>query len=745
MIEEKTIISTETSLITEVNILTPKKIKNLESFVIDYAFDKLEFFTKEENTQILSIKQVKKKSFDYLNFPIKIKLEKLETNNYAIYILNNDDKVLIELLGIRIKNTNSYIKPQKPSDWLYSFTYVPLKISNELKQNFSPIVFSDEFTLNDQLNIIFESRKINYLSIKKANTYKKLDDSTYQLNPVDEKTFNSFFDNIEYKNFDTLLYLWTIDKSNNKNLTEVKNKANEIYLGILNLIKTFESKNITNLKLVIVTNGVNKITDNDINISYIQSIAHALIKVAKYEYPSLELKIVDLSYDFNVDEIGVLFNELISNSKETNIAIRNEEKYYARFKPHFNSNEKYLKKLTNNKKGILSRFFQNKKDEYEEVVFSQAFKVSDKGVYLITGGLGELGLTFAKYLIEQGVKKLVLVGRSGIKNTEDQNTINELNIRAEVKIIKSDLGNEEEVKKLFENINSFGNLKGIIHSSGLINDSLLKEQTLTKFESTMNAKAYALFNLHQNTLDKELDFFIFFSSITANLGLPAHANYSSANVFIDAFAYYRKSLSLPALSINWCPWLEGGMASKYSNSDYFLANQGIIGVNRELGISIFSEAVKTNNSNISVLSLDFNKLFKAYPISLEMNVFENMIKAQKIDLSIYKEPISNNYISSNVKEAFEEIPSEKTELANLDKKEVIDTLKKEIGKILKLQVSKIDENKALVGYGFDSLMAIELVNKIEDNYKIKIKPNILKEKNTIELLSEILMTYSSVN
>lgn len=125
----------------------------------------------------------------------------------------------------------------------------------------------------------------------------------------------------------------------------------------------------------------------------------------------------------------------------------------------------------------------------------------------------------------------------------------------------------------------------------------------------------------------------------------------------------------------------------------------------------------------------FNKWSKYFKLS----------KNQKIDLSLYKDSINSNYTDLNTKEYFEEANNKKSEVLNLDKKEIIATLKKEIGGILKLQVSKIDQNKALVGYGFDSLMSIELVNKIDDYYKIKVNPNILKEKNTIESLSDYLI------
>src|SRR5690606_1044765 len=126
-------------------------------------------------------------------------------------------------------------------------------------------------------------------------------------------------------------------------------------------------------------------------------------------------------------------------------------------------------------------------------------------------------------------------------------------------------------------------LKGIFHAAGILEDSLLAKQTWDSFAHVMQPKIIGAWNLHNISKDLDLDFFVMFSSQAALLGNVGQANYAAVNSFMDKLAYYRKSLSKTALSINWGPWSEVGMAANMQSSED--AATGVHGISNNSGLT----------------------------------------------------------------------------------------------------------------------------------------------------------------
>ncbi|PYS24487.1 MAG: hypothetical protein DMF72_05330, partial [Acidobacteria bacterium] len=175
--------------------------------------------------------------------------------------------------------------------------------------------------------------------------------------------------------------------------------------------------------------------------------------------------------------------------------------------------------------------------------------------YLITGGLGGLGLEAAQWLFQQGARYLALLGRSDPSNNANA-VLNDLRARgAEILVIKADVAQREELAAALAEIDrSQPPLRGIIHAAGTLDDGVLIQLDRERFEGVMRPKVDGAWNLHVLTLDRPLDFFVFFSSAASVLGSPAQGNYAAANAFMDALAHRRRSQGRPALSINWGSW-----------------------------------------------------------------------------------------------------------------------------------------------------------------------------------------------
>jgi acyl transferase domain-containing protein/surfactin synthase thioesterase subunit/acyl carrier protein len=187
-----------------------------------------------------------------------------------------------------------------------------------------------------------------------------------------------------------------------------------------------------------------------------------------------------------------------------------------------------------------------------------------EGRYLITGGLGALGVEVAKWLITRhGVRHLVLVSRRGEEdpNTEPvRRTLAALG--AEAVIRKADVTSKQDVRRLLGSINESGRpLKGVFHCAGLLDDGIILQMDWQKFERVGEPKVAGGWLLHEFTRGLDLTHFVVFSSILSLIGSAGQANYAAANAFLDALVARRRGEGLPALALNWGPWDESGLAT----------------------------------------------------------------------------------------------------------------------------------------------------------------------------------------
>lgn len=180
--------------------------------------------------------------------------------------------------------------------------------------------------------------------------------------------------------------------------------------------------------------------------------------------------------------------------------------------------------------------------------------------YLVTGGLGGLGLKIADYLMTAGARHLVLAGRSGA-SPEAETAIEELRRRGAVVVVKGDVANAVDVAAMIDACQRAAPLRGIIHAAGVLREALVREQSADHYRAAMNPKIRGAWALHRHTAKIPLDFFVCFSSMASLAGSPGQTNYCAANAFLDAFAAFRRGAGLPATSIGRGPWAEAEMAA----------------------------------------------------------------------------------------------------------------------------------------------------------------------------------------
>ena len=235
----------------------------------------------------------------------------------------------------------------------------------------------------------------------------------------------------------------------------------------------------------------------------------------------------------------------------------------------------------------------------------------DDRSYLITGGFGALGLQTAAHLAQLGAGDIVLSSRR-MPDAEAQRAIADITERYRCRIhtFPADIGDEAQATELLDRIRAeLPPLAGVAHLAGVLDDALLPQQSLEHFRATLAPKALGGRYLDRLTKDDDLDFFIVYSSASSIIGSPGQANYATANALLDGLVAERRAKGLPATSVNWGPWAQGGMATSHA-ARANLSAQGLIPLEPSAALSALNEIVAYGTAQATVIKANWQRAAK---------------------------------------------------------------------------------------------------------------------------------------
>jgi len=263
---------------------------------------------------------------------------------------------------------------------------------------------------------------------------------------------------------------------------------------------------------------------------------------------------------------------------------------------------------------------------------------------------------------------------------------------------------------------------------------MLRQQTYERFQRVIAPKADGAWHLHTLTLNMPLDFFVCFSSMTSLFGATAQGSYSAANAFMDGLAHYRRSIGLPGLSINWGPWAEAGMAATLTKRDQQrIAEQGLSSIAPEQGLQILGELLQKRNfctpprqeiAQIGVIPVNWQKFIQHFFKGLKLPFFEAFISPET------QETVSESKLLRQLETA------QMAERRDL----LIAHIRSLAAKVLDLNdPERIGLRQRLFDLGIDSLMAVDLKNRLEADLGHTLRTTLVFDYPMVEAIADHLI------
>jgi NAD(P)-dependent dehydrogenase (short-subunit alcohol dehydrogenase family)/acyl carrier protein len=358
-----------------------------------------------------------------------------------------------------------------------------------------------------------------------------------------------------------------------------------------------------------------------------------------------------------------------------------------------------------------------------ELITSGALVIRQDASYLITGGLGALGLETARWLARRGARHLALLGR-GEPSPAAREAISQLEAAGvRVLVLRCDVANADDVAATLDVVDAtLPPLRGVFHAAGLLADATLLQLDRGRLADALAPKVAGAWNLHRQTIGRPLDCFVLFSSVAAILGLPGQANYAAANAFLDALAHQRRAAGLPALSVNWAPWAGVGLAAAAANRGARLEAQGLESLDPARGFAALERLLEQGATNVAVLRLDIARWAAANPGAVTP-FFDQLREGGAVDTT-----------APGLREALlAAAPDRRLPLLE-------EFVREQLTEVLRLTPDRLAAGTSLKSLGLDSLMALELRNRLEAGSGLVLSATLAWNYPTIAALTEHLAT-----
>lgn len=612
------------------------------------------------------------------------------------------------------------------SDWFYvpSWKRSPLRpVDGNIIEN-SPhpcwLIFIDQNGLGSRLGDQLKKKKHEVITVNTGEAFSRVNPHTYIIEPGSANDYTTLMQELltQSKIPHNIVHLWNITEHlPTHSLPSEEHVNRTLDLGFFSLVflaQAISSQQISqDIRIDVVTNHMQEVVGGD-GVCPEKTIILGPCQTIPREYPNIKCRSLDIVSPYPVNKndnqqvetiLRQLLTEITTTSPDETIAYRGNYRWVRTFEP-------YPLDSTPKKPPLLKQ----------------------KGVYLITGGLGGIGLILAEHLAKTVRAKLVLTGRSAFppreqweQHLESRNQNNNLHSKiqklldleklgAEVLALSADITDQQQMQEVLTRAEAqFGRINGVIHAAGLADGIMIQLRTREESERILAPKVRGTMVLDGILQDKKPDFFILCSSIASILTHIGQSAYCSANAFLDAYAHYKSLVGdICTVSINWDRWENVGIATiieKWYKD--FTGEELTRGITPEEGVEAFTRIIGEPTPQVIVSIYDLEALIK---------------QSNTSGGTSFPGPTEENTIPK-VKNSRPELETEYVAPGNETEQIISDIWSAVLG------YEKIGTHDDFFDLGGDSLKAIAIISKINKELSTNVPIPVFFNQLTINRIS----------
>ncbi|WP_299489567.1 AMP-binding protein [Acaryochloris sp. IP29b_bin.137] len=681
----------------------------------------------------------------------KTAIGKIQRSKLVKQYESGDFSSTLKKVDILLGNANTL------PNWFYEKIWIkktlsPLTVAHNKVAR--AVVFNDTSGLGDQVCQQLKEQGSQYIVVGTGEDFVKVSNHQYLINPLKPTHFDQLFVSLAQDNLPVthLFHLWGYGEYQGDPL-DIADLEQRLQVGtytILSIIKALAAsqQDTTPTRLMVVSSFLQPVVSGE-KIEVEKAPVLGLLKSASQEFPWLSCAHIDLPVVDIHTEAESLLLEAQSLSSEREVAYRDDQRWVPRL-----------------------RNFQWSPQEANKVPFETG------AFYILTGGLGGIGMHVAKYLLENYDARLLLVGNTELPDRTKWDSVLERDQNKTAERIQTflsleevsnnilyravDVGDLQQLQHAIDDAENYWQspLKGVIHLAGSAPERTLAEESYESLAKTLRPKVGGTWNLHQIFKDKPDAIFLSFSSLAGFFGGAMIGAYAAANTYLDYFAYYQKQrCNVKSYCLAWAMWDSVGL-SQHSQAKEVLQAKGYIPVSVQQGLNSLIAGLQHGSSNILVglnpakpnilrylesPNLQMKKLKAYYTTSDTVNIqnkleeivvgdsfgFSSQITMQKLKEMPERE---NGSINLEYLQALADGKSQNQKISPRTKTE------QQLANMWKavLEAANISVNESFFELGGSSLKAAQLFAKIEKVFGVTLPLETILQAPTIEQLSHIL-------
>ena len=664
--------------------------------------------------------------------------------DYHIYD-ESTGELIAEVKGFRFRLLDRDINTSLPADkkdWLYEIQWEEIPREQAAQSSLADdevvLIFADVAGVAETLKEKFDPGKALLVGI--GEEYAKTSDNEYEINPDNSGDYETLLNDLKAvgKTPGRIIHMWGLNAPGPEDTGPGELELLQEWgsLAIMYIMRALSKVEFSRIpRLFLVTEGAQVIAGDSFAPSIAQSPIWGFGRSIAIESPSNWGAQIDLDPTMEPEKSVEIINEIIlGDGGEDQLVIR--------------ANKTYGLRLAQNKTILGSEAFAD-----------SSIEIRADGAYLVTGGHGELGRELTQWLIDEGARRVILMSRTKFPpRTQWADLDPESRIFAQIQHVKElelrginvhlaavDVSDEDSLSGFLEEYKKEGwpAIRGVAHLAGVVNPELITSMTKEDLMGDLRSKVLGGWNLHNQFKDESLDFFTLFSSAAAVLNSPLLSGYSAANTFLDSLAHYRQAKGLCALSVNWGYW-EAGMAVRDIAEDKEENSyKGMGSFSPQQGLEIMGLLLNKNNAQVCVMPVNWEEWLEYHPgagKSPMLNYFTDAVGSNLSEAEVEFEDESAEEAQSDEVEA----DGVRGELLALEGEErepfMVVYLQEQIAKVLKKSPDDIEPDKPFGNMGLDSLMALELRNRLEADLDLQLSATMVWNYPSIDQLAPYLIT-----